>query len=275
MSDSLRRSGRRSAKTTSSYNVGDIVEVSLKSVYLPWVNSHFWHFHLCYTNRDTFSFHATLENLTNVANSSQVARHDAIVRGRLVYRLSEGPTANPRWLVAFDDEPSWKDEELYEKFFGKTLTTTEAAPPPKLSQPRNKADSLRKKTAKPNNGSIKTSSSSEAEESRSGRKKSVTFTDTTSPNLSEADSSPKDSESKSDLVSAREQRSLRRQAKVEEEIVHQHKIDPRKRPVPVPAVGIDQKRLRGDEEVIKVPMLTGTLYLYRGPVRRAEFVRRF
>jgi hypothetical protein len=30
-----------------------------------------------------------------------------------------------------------------------------------------------------------------------------------------------------------------------------------------------------DEEVIKVPMLTGTLYLYRGVRRRVEFIRKY
>jgi hypothetical protein len=31
----------------------------------------------------------------------------------------------------------------------------------------------------------------------------------------------------------------------------------------------------GPQEVVKIPMLTGTLFLYKGLHRRAEFVRKF
>jgi len=50
----------------------------------------------------------------------------------------------------------------------------------------------------------------------------------------------------------------------------------KKRP-PAGAVAKASKKSKptnGDEEVVKVPMLTGTLYLYRGIRRRAEFIRR-
>jgi hypothetical protein len=37
--------------------------------------------------------------------------------------------------------------------------------------------------------------------------------------------------------------------------------------------GVPKKKLKKDENVVVVKMLTGTLYLYRGEKPRAEFVR--
>lgn len=82
----------------------------------------------------------------------------------------------------------------------------------------------------------------------------------------------------SSRVSAREARSKRRQAKIDEETVIPVDIaapgDKRRQ---ASASGNAKKRQRGDAEageVVKVKLLTGTLYLYRGQYRRVEFVRR-
>jgi hypothetical protein len=73
-------------------------------------------------------------------------------------------------------------------------------------------------------------------------------------------------------VSAREQRSRRRQAKNETDPPVVDDIN-RKRSR-APSNPGPSKKMRGEEEVVVVKLLTGTLYLYRGTQRRAEFIRR-
>lgn len=214
-------------------------------------------------------------NLVRTYRLLQVTRNEAIVKGKLLQKLSEGKTANPRWLVAFVDEPSWKDEELYEAVFGKHLPKETGSPQKHVRSRLINAAS--KKSSKSGN-SAKNSSSSDAEASHASnsKKKSVSFTEF-SPTVSEAGSSPR--ENRSSRSSAREQRCKRRHAQVEEEEVVVQQQQPstttnkRAMVAPVKTLPDNNKKARKDEDVIKVPMLTGTLYLYRGPVRRAEFVR--
>jgi hypothetical protein len=71
-------------------------------------------------------------------------------------------------------------------------------------------------------------------------------------------------------ISSREQRSKRRQAAITEEIAQQ--------PAAAQEPPTKKKKVQynnGKEEVVKIQMLTGTLYLYKGRRRRAEFVRKF
>jgi hypothetical protein len=159
--------------------------------------------------------------LHSSSSISQITRSSVVAEGRLAYNLTEGKSANPRWLVKFDTEP-WKDEELYEHTFGKLL-----------------------KTSKP-------SSSSEGEEA--SKRKSVTFSQEVS-----------DSSSSKMRAMARGQRSTRRQAKIQ--------VD-KKRPLKVIAPANKRVKINNNEEVVMVQMLTGTLYLYRGLNRRAEFIRK-
>lgn len=90
----------------------------------------------------------------------------------------------------------------------------------------------------------------------------------------------------SSLATDRAQRSLRRQAKIEGEpsSSNDKSVETRKR-VTCKQENISRKSDKSnvtskkksvnDEEVIKVKLNTGTLYLYRGVHRRAVFVRRF
>lgn len=161
-----------------------------------------------------------------------------MAEGRLAYLLTEGTSANPRWLVKFDKE-AWKDEELYERTFGKLVKRGDGSKPKATT-------------------TSKTSSSSEGEET-SKKKKSVAFTEEFSEMVS-------DSSSSKIKALAREERATRRQASME--VV-------KKRPLKNNALAPANKRVKtNNDEVIVVPMLTGTLYLYRGLNRRAEFVRR-
>lgn len=95
------------------------------------------------------------------------------------------------------------------------------------------------------------------------------------------DSSPTEENSTSrSRASAREARSRRRQAMIDDAaIAPGTEILAGKRKLPPPP-GQRSKQYKsdsqytGDGEVVKVKLLTGTLYLYRGAQRRVEFVRR-
>lgn len=179
-----------------------------------------------------------------------------VAEGRLAYNLTEGPSANPRWLVTFDLEP-WKDEELYERSFG-TL----------LKKAGNEADRA-SPTDYPNKQSKRSSSSSE-DDSSMKKRKNVTFSED-SPVASDSSSVavPGDGRA-SKKARARQERIARRQAKIDQEDVPPTRQNDKSR-------NSNNKHSLGDgtnEEVIEVKMLTGTLFLYRGLNRRAEFVRK-
>lgn len=181
-----------------------------------------------------------------------------MAEGRLAYNLTEGPSANPRWLVKFDLEP-WKDEELYERSFG-TL----------LKKAGNEADRA-SPTDYPNKQSKRSSSSSE-DDSSLKKRKNVTFSEDSlvgSDSSSVAVRLPGDGRA-SKKARARQERIARRQAKMDQEEVPSKRQGDKSR-------NADNKHSLGDgtgEEVIEVKMLTGTLFLYRGLNRRAEFVRK-
>jgi hypothetical protein len=88
-----------------------------------------------------------------------------------------------------------------------------------------------------------------------------------------SESSPTTASDDSDGVSAREQRSRRRQEKVDtEQVLSLHNT--RNKRSHFPSDSVSNKKMRAnDDNVVVVQLLTGTLYLYKGPHRRAEFVR--
>ena len=194
-------------------------------------------------------------------------------------------------MLKFDGQPN-KDEEMYERSFGKLLVSVDdnessgdTSPTP--SEP---VDSQRKGDAKTNgaangrrsHGSKSGGSSSEAEtgEESKGNKtetKNVKFHDDSNPGT-DVESDTDGRNGKSSNRSAREERSRRRQAKIDEEIIPgwNESFFGAKRSAENFVDSNMNKRQRGDGdgEVIKVKLLTGTLYLYRGKQRRAEFIRR-
>ena len=46
---------------------------------------------------------------------------DQVFQGRLVSKVPESSTLNPRWIVSLDDEESSLDQEAYEASFGEIL----------------------------------------------------------------------------------------------------------------------------------------------------------
>lgn len=241
--------------------------------------------------------------LTIAMTMPQINRSNAPTTGKLIYKLTEGPTANPRWLVAFDDE-GYRDEELYEHSFVKAGSDEAAmATSPKRDSPSptemNNKNTSRHRSSKTTTSSRNSSSGSlgsvsdqdgaGSEDRKMRNKKTVTFSEG-----SPVPSVPSDSSSpathavnkvvKQSKVSAREERSRRRQAMIHQEAqlsgvvgvkrVRSHSSSSHHK-------GSNKKARANevtddeDDEVVKIVMKTGTLFLYRGLHRRAEFVRKF
>lgn len=247
----------------------------------------------------------------NVGDIVEVQRHGVVMQGRLAQLLTEGPSPNPRWLLKFDGQP-YKDEEMYERSFGKTLfsmsvdeegsigVVTSSASVSSASTQRKVGTGGRR-----TNGTKKGGTSSDDDETE---QKELYSEDTKGENLIEESNAPSDVESDTNdrrsqnrRVTAREERSRRRQAKIDEEIfpnlpVHEQFMAGAKRRISTGSLSTsfhNSKRSRRDADnddpdnktnnnddtstkstVIQVTLLTGTLYLYRGKQRRAEFIRR-
>lgn len=218
------------------------------------------------------------------------------LQGRLAQLLTEGPSPNPRWLVKFDGQPQ-KDEEMYERSFGKLLHSDEddrASVPPHSASSGTTTSTT---SAKASSGDLKNEESvlndgEVAEDKSDGSfvktndRKNVQFHDgSTGGSDMDSETSGRRSTNRSfkDRVSAREARSRRRQAKIDEEApaVGVEEVVGKRRAVlpPIASMSKSKRNRAGDggnagSEVVKVKLLTGTLYLYRGEQRRAEFVRR-
>jgi hypothetical protein len=189
---------------------------------------------------------------------------------------------------------------MYERSFGKLIasydddepSTRSKSPSPTQNKPpptQNKPPPSQNKPSKPQgNGSRKgsngksssTSSDDELKKGpKAGGKKAVQFSEGSNAG-SDYSSTPETGSGKMsarDKVSAREARSNRRQAKIDEDAplgLGEAPGPEGKRRAPPP--NHSKKRQRGDDngEVVKVKLLTGTLFLYRGRHRRAEFIRR-
>lgn len=225
----------------------------------------------------------------------QITRDRIRSKGRLVSKLTtDESSSNPRWLVAFD-EKSWPEEDMYESAFGKIIGKVSDVNLQHI-QPRHNSNGTKSTTTsstrKPSSQPPPTSSGgtpagSQASQPRQKKKTEVSRSPSPPQQVSEASNGHEEvvsppppnnnhkkrkltdteEEGKSDDSAARkkaqdrEARRKRRQAVVEEEEV---KMGAHNQNV--------KKKSKDSEDVIRVPMLTGTLLLYRGPQRRAEFI---
>lgn len=265
MSRSLRRS-RRAPKSKSDFNVGDVVELQ---------------------------------------------RNGTTTKATLAQLLTDVSSPNPRWLVNLN-VPPYK-EEVYEHIFNASFAEDGAAEeaesanslPPVAAvsakkEPPGGTDIVKqekkvtndpvisvadkKKGSTSSSTGVADASSDGGKSSSNSKKKAVSFSDASSS------SNGKIPGSKRSKVSAREARSRRRQALMDEP---GSETLPATLPVVTTtgkrkvsgaaAIAAQNKRLRlaaaaakspAEEAVTKVKFLTGTLYIHRGKHRRVEFVRR-
>lgn len=215
-----------------------------------------------------------------VGDVVEITKGGIIAKGKLISQVESTQSNQPRWRIVYDDA-AFADEELSESSLGHILTgnsdtespTQAPAPPPAAAQSPASiaaATAARKKNRK-NGRFVKTSSPEPGIPGVVTDKKAVSFPQ---------EASDSSAMSNSKKTSAREQRTARR-SRLQPELPPVPQ--PKKRPPPVTVVGgttggnKPSKRAKTgpDEEVVKVPMLTGTLYLYKGIRRRAEFVRKY
>lgn len=229
----------------------------------------------------------------------QITRGNATVKARLAQLLTEKSSSNPRWLIKFDGL-SLKDEEVYEHTFAKSSSPSSDNSDSGLegySSLRSSGGGGGRNTRNSRHYGG-TSSDNETGDDRRRRHYGV------SSNLPSDESETGGESSRTRarrLASAREARSKRRQAKIDEEAVSSTGVTTthNKRRLPPPPPPDHHSRNKGkrarnnyrntitnnrngqqnndngdDGEVVKVNLLTGTLYLYRGLHRRAEFVRK-
>lgn len=303
------RRSRRAPKRISDYNVGDCVEVSrVESVVVVRCHSRTrtqktgaigvvsLYVLVCSPQSLSLSPYAILSTL------SQINRSGVTLKARLAQLLTEGTSPNPRWLIKFDGQP-YKDEEVYEHTFGKLLIAADdepdpaqdlAAPPPRRSKSTssssNNNNNSGKKSPVPKENTLTTTTPAvpDSEQPNSPatgaggdddsdkKKSSPSVSNENSPTASDESGTDANGKKKS---SAREARSNRRQEMIDESggvlASAVPAFNSNKRRMNAVAQSKSKKRARdGDEQVVKVKLLTGTLYLYRGQHRRAEFIRR-
>lgn len=209
----------------------------------------------------------------------------APVKGRLVSKIEASPSAlHGRWLVSFDGK-EYADEELFESSFDHAVSSSSDNEPLNTQQAPKTA--VARKARKGNGRRNKSESESEPK-----NKKGLTS------RHYEAAVNASDSSAHNNISSARtrEARTARRQNRHQGAKVENPKKNPastsssdpptggngvrgNKRVNAQPPSRNSPKRFKvvnnSSEEVVKVPMLTGTLYLYKGIKRRAEFVRKY
>lgn len=205
----------------------------------------------------------------SVGDLVEVTRDESIATGRLASKQTD--TAKPRWLVKFD-ESSWPSMELLETELGPILDRSDDNASQKEKQVRQKSSyelgttlggrgSPSKRSSSPMvSGKSENGKASPISTNSSDSKKKVEFI------ALQEESDMSGSKQRPGSLS-REERSKRRQAMIEQDKLNWSK--------PVMSRPPKKKKAQRDEEVVRVPMLTGTLLLYRGAHRRAEFVRKF
>lgn len=220
----------------------------------------------------------------------ELSRGGVVAHGRLVIRLVEDDPSSP-WLVTFDDQ-EFQDEEIHDDALGAIVTRADDSDNTGSKNGDNKPKTTKKKSLrhKPllptrNNSDHKAGSGSEESATPDSKKKKRSpsldhqnhqqhHADERHSNADTDASSPIDSgKNASSKVSDREQRSRRRHQGDADDapsttlLKHDHV-----RPV-APVLHPSKKiKTKGGEEVVKIPMLTGTLYLYRGAKRRVAFI---
>lgn len=256
-----------------------------------------------------FLTHLSLLQLIST-NTKQTVRNGTPVRARLKQLLTTGSSPNPRWLVRYENQP-YKNQEVYEHtFLGKVTTEPEETESKSRgnSPPLSDAGSTESRGRAKRGKKPPPKESSDTEKAGVAAEKPAAETDERPPPEEPADDSPnggaprrgagspaaqQQSDASSSIsaaaarLSAREARIRRRQALAAEQRAEGPPSaaagggggngggnrNKRKKPSGG-AAGGGRKKQKSNEDCVKIKLLTGTLYLYRGPRRRAEFVRR-
>ncbi|KAL3827640.1 hypothetical protein ACHAXA_000513 [Cyclostephanos tholiformis] len=193
------------------------------------------------------------------------------VTGKLVKKSTTGTAAKPIWIINPSDRRR-KNEEIPEGALGKIINAQEAMTnrAPKLK----KSDSIAPRGSSPS--SSNSNESPQSEDNSQGKRK-IDESDPASGSerankaqktvtFSQESNATSASRKKATKVKMAKSNSSRIGTRSTGEVAILPELPMKKKPA-------KEKRVKKDENVTIVKMLTGTLYLYRGDRPRAEFVR--
>jgi hypothetical protein len=158
-----------------------------------------------------------------------------------------------------DGDNERDDKLLNESCFGDVVGKTSSPGDTKTNRKNRKESPSNAAGEKVSEARLVTNSSEE-----SNRKNDSSSKRKAESNVSDSSMTPSDMSKAAARASAREERVRRRQANVEVKLATANMANLKKQ----------KKFHHNSSECIKIPMLTGTLYLYHGLTRRAEFVRK-
>jgi len=199
----------------------------------------------------------------------------------------ESDANNPKWVVALDDDSS--EETVNESELGEILGKASEETVKKVKKPKRSAGRNNGKESPVVGGTealtavndttnvAKQDSRSTGSQSSNEENKKKRPAPSSQDGASDSSGSPSDAaSSKKARATAREQRSRRRQAMMEEvdNFIGTSSNHGSARGIGKPRP-TNNKKKKDDPDLVKIPMLTGTLILYRGVRRRAEFVRKY
>ena len=238
-------------------------------------------------------------------------RNGTATRARLMELLTVASSSNPRWLIRFEESPSGqnsKDEEVYEHtFVGKVTTTDQAQEGANTTDTKAKesVDCVGKNSPSASDtGSISSRGTGRSSQ-RSKHSPPASYqqeqqllpaaAEESSSVREDGDGAPSPSASDTSaarLLSAREARVRRRQGAVfahdkpildskismssslHNTTTNSNNTNNKRKLTGAAKLAAAKKKREKEEDCVKIKFLTGTLYLYRGERRRAEFVRR-
>ncbi|GKZ01178.1 hypothetical protein MPSEU_001069200 [Mayamaea pseudoterrestris] len=215
----------------------------------------------------------TKKRIYTVGDIVEIESGGVTIEGRLVSRCSDENATNPTWRAIFLDNNEGKDDkEVYESSFGeilgkvdpeKEIKATMATRKTRKESPLTLIDPTTVIT-KPTDTPILVS-----QESKQSKK---TSSGSSSNSLSESSMTTPTSDASKARTSARDERIRRRQAKLEDSVVKRAATSVTKHSFASNTKTCDNKQMHAKK--ITITMLTGTLYLYHGLTRRAEFIRK-
>jgi hypothetical protein len=192
------------------------------------------------------------------------------VTGKLVKKSTTGTAAKPIWIINPSDRRR-KNEEIPEGALGKIINAQEAM--------TNRAPKLKKTNAVARGSSPSSSNSNESppsdDTSQGKRKIDESDPNSVSDRANMAQKTVTFSQESNTTATSK-----RKAAKVKKAKSNSSRIGTRSSgevailpELPMKKKAAKEKRVKKDENVTIVKMLTGTLYLFRGDRPRAEFVR--
>jgi len=192
----------------------------------------------------------------------QIVRDEGVAIARLVRKADDDGRGSPssnvnRWIVSFEGEES--EEEISEKHIGRLVDGSNESdslgnqtPPPaarKASNANNNQGTTKKGNGSKQKQVAHKASKSSSRKTKYNRRSTSPTNNNNSNDRPSTRSSIKQSDADRILYSGIKDNASRKTAKG------------------------GKKKVGQDETVVKVKMLTGTLYLYRGENPRAEFIR--